>query len=204
MTRPQATADTVRELAEAGFYHAYEILLLIELMQLQNVGRINAKLSEAGAAGAAEAVRNSLIARITLLVSGCYARTRKGDRHTRRAFEILGDPQIRAEVERTGSKQAMAEAHQLWKARNEDPRQKTVKHFRDKYTAHVAEPDPHVPIPKMDEFFAFAHATTRVMEKLAHAAGMTTTLDEMLDDMAGSAQEFWKPWESAPWSNSNP
>jgi hypothetical protein len=198
MAKSKITAGTVREIAHEAFQNAHEILQLIEVMQLQNRGRINVHLSEAGAARAGIVVRNSLIARITLLVSGCYAPTRDGDKHLRRAFEIMRDPAIRAEIEKDGSKRVLDEAEQLWNAINQDPQLKTVKHFRDKYTAHSAEPKANVPIPNYDEFFDFARATAHVMEKLAHAAGGTTdTLDDLMDTMIASAQEFWKPWETA-------
>jgi|PersoiStandDraft_1058852.scaffolds.fasta_scaffold102873_1 hypothetical protein len=200
MAKPKASTGLVHVVAREGYLHALEILQLIEVMQRQNLLQINAHLSEAGAGSAANVVRNSLIARIALLVVGCYSPTRNGDKHLRVAFEILRDHKlIRNEIAERGSADALSEAENLWHNLLRDPRLSSVKHFRDKYTAHIAEPDPNTPLPNYTEFFEFARETTKLMEKLAHGTGGTTeTLDEQLDEMATSAQQFWRPWEAAP------
>jgi len=190
------SAARVREIAIENFSNALEILQLIEVMQQQNRNRINGNLSEAGAARAAMVVRNALIARITLLVAGAFSPTREGDKHLRKAFELLERPDVRAEVEKSGSKDALRDAIKLWQDINQHDQVPIVKHFRDKYTAHSAKPKQDIPIPTYNEFFELARATTAVMEKLAHATGGTSeTLEELLDEMAVSAQAFWEPWE---------
>lgn len=186
----------IEEIASEGFLCALEILQLIELMDKQNTGRINGNLSDSGAARAGIVVRNALIARITLLVAGAYSPARPGDKHLRRAFDLLGDPRTCAAVEQQGSKAALDEAINLWQALNADGKRSTIKHFRDKFTAHSAEPQPGVPLPSYGDMFDFAKRTASLMEKFAHAAGVTTeTLDDTADWRLDSAQAFWEPWE---------
>jgi hypothetical protein len=185
-----------REIALKSFANALEIVQLIEVMQQQNRNRINDNLSEVGAARAAIVVRNSLIARITLLVAGAFSPTRDGDRHPRKAFELLEDQNVRLELEKSGSKDTLDEAILLWTKLTEHDQLPVVKHFRDKFTAHSADPKDGMPLPSYDEFFDLARATTEVMEKLAHATRATSeTLEELRDEMASSAQAFWEPWE---------
>jgi AbiU2 len=192
----EVTAVLVEEIARDGFLCALEILQLVEVMEMQNRGRINGNLSDSGAARAGIVVRNSLIARITLLVAGAFSPVRQGDRHLRQAFECLKDPQTRATIEKQGSAKILQEASDLWDELNIDPLLRTIKHFRNKYTAHSAEPNANIPIPSFTDFFGFAKKAASLMEKLAHAVGGTT---ERLDDTAGeriaSAQAFWEPWE---------
>jgi hypothetical protein len=108
------TAISVNEIARDGFLSALEILQLIEVMEIQNGGRTNANISDSGAGRAGIVVRNSLISRITLLVAGAFSPARRDDRHLRRAFELLRDPQIRATIERQGSPTILQEAIDFW------------------------------------------------------------------------------------------
>ncbi len=190
------TAASVNLIARDGFLAALEILQLIEVMEKQNQGRINANLSDSDAARAGIVVRNSLVARITLLVAGAFSPARRDDKHLRRAFELLRDPTIRAAIEKDGSAQVLQEAIDLWNKLNADPSLPMIKHFRDKFTAHSSKPDENIPIPNYNEFFSFAKKTAGLMEKLAHGVGGTTeTLEETADWRLSSAQAFWEPWE---------
>jgi hypothetical protein len=190
------TAASVNLIARDGFLAALEILQLIEVMEKQNQGRINANLSDSDAARAGIVVRNSLVARIILLVAGAFSPARRDDKHLRRAFELLRDPTIRAAIEKDGSAQVLQEAIDLWNTLNTDPSLPMIKHFRDKFTAHSSKPDENIPIPNYNEFFSFAKKTAGLMERLAHGVGGTTeTLDETSDWRLASAQAFWEPWE---------
>jgi hypothetical protein len=190
------TAASVNLIARDGFLAALEILQLIEVMEKQNQGRINANLSDSDAARAGIVVRNSLVARITLLVAGAFSPARREDKHLRRAFELLRDPAIRAAIEKDGSAQVLQEAIDLWNTLNTDPSLPIIKHFRDKFTAHSSKPDENISIPNYNEFFSFAKKTAGLMEKLAHGVGGTTeTLYETADWRLASAQAFWEPWE---------
>jgi hypothetical protein len=185
------STSLIYEVAETAFIHALEIL-----MQFQNSGQINVRLSDAGAGRAGIAVRNAMISRIVLLVAGCYAPVRdKGDKHLRVAFELLEYPEICAAIESKGSKSDLSEARRMWSELIKDARLESVIHFRHKFTAHFADPEKDIPIPKYDEFFAFAAVTAKAMEKLAHGTGGTAdTLNEMRDEIVGSARAYWRPW----------
>jgi hypothetical protein len=190
------TAALVEEITREGFQVALEILQIIEVMEIQNRGRTNANLSDSGAGRTGIVIRNSLISRVTLLVAGAFSPARRGDRHLRQAFDLLKDTQIRAAVEKQGSAGILHEALDVWDELNADPLLPTIKHFRDKHTAHLAEPDANIPIPNYTDVFAFARKTAALMEKLAHAAGVTDEkLDETADWRIDSAQAFWEPWE---------
>ena len=192
---PKEKAATVREIARLAFLDALEILQLIEVMEGQNRGFINEHISEAGAGGAGLVVRNGLVSRITLLVTRCFAKPRTDDMHLRRGFELMDDPETRAEIETHGSKTALTEAMQLFDQALEDSGREPIKHFRDKRTAHLAKTDPEIPMVSYTEFFEFARKTTRIMERLAHGVGGTKeTLTEHADAFAGAATEFWRPW----------
>lgn len=196
---PKETVETIiRPIAQKGFDDALEILQAIQLMEYQNKDSVNAKLSAAGAGRAAIVARNAFLSEILLLVVRCYAPVRNGDLHLRQAFELLAnDAAVRAEVESKSSKQTVADAQRLWEKCCGDPRLKQIKHFRDKFTAHCGMPDPRIAIPKYDELFPFSIATTEVMERLAHAAGVNTHhLSDWSAELSGTAKEFWKPWHS--------
>lgn len=201
--RPKSV-ELVDEIAKDAFGDALEILQIIELMKRQNTSGINKALSAKGAAGPATAIRNSFIARITTLVARCYSKvTREDDRHLRRAFECLEDPLVRSAIETRSSKQAVAEVEQLWKKLDASDAIERVNQFRHKLTAHWAKPNPDIAIPTYAEFFEFADATTRVIEKLAHAVGgKGDTFDQFRKKHAASAETFWKPWEATIRDNS--
>jgi|SRR5665213_13122 len=189
--------ELLNEIAHLGFLDALEIVALIEVMERQNQGRIDGKLSDGGAAAAGIVIRNSLITRITILVARPFGPVRKGDLHLRRAFDdLLIIPAIRDHIHHIGANSDMLEAERLWIEVDADPLRTKFKHFRDKYTAHLGEPTPGIANPEYIDFFSFARKTTRVMEKLAHATrGTDETLDEHYNDFIQSAQNFWKPWD---------
>ena len=189
--------ELFNEVAHLGFLDALEIIALIEVMERQNQGRVAGKLSDEGAAAAGIVIRNALITRIAILVARPFAPLRKGDLHLRRAFdELLKISAIRDHIRSIGAESDLLEAERLWSDAQADPEREKIKHFRDKYTAHLGEPTPGIANPEYNNFFAFARKTTRVMEKLAHASrGTKETLDEHYDDFIKSAQIFWKPWD---------
>jgi hypothetical protein len=196
MRSTQERAHQLYEVGRLAFLDALEIVQLIELMEVQNRGRVVSRLSDAGAGRAGIVVRNSLTARITLLVAGSYAPARPDDFHLRQAFKLLEDTAVRCIAESHGDAKQIAAVEVLWQALCADPRQAVVKHFRDKFTAHKAVANPAIPLPKYSEFFAFAHETASIMEGLAHALGGTKeTIDEHRDAIAGSAFSFWRPWD---------
>jgi hypothetical protein len=161
---------SIEEIGEEAFSTALEILQLVELIEKQNTGRINGNLSDSGAGRAAETVRNSMISRLVLLVAGAFAPTRPGDRHLRKGFEEVSKPSARNALNKPDPT-TLNEADALWQTIQSDPRMATIKHFRDKFTAHSAHPLKGVPLPEFGETFEFARALAKVMEKFALGVG---------------------------------
>lgn len=192
------TAAIVLEIAEKAFIEGLEILQIIELMQKQNTGRINGNLTDGGAARAGVVIRNSLISRLTLLTAGAMSPVnRADDRHVRKAVELLQDPTVRRDVQSMGGQpNRIAQFERLWAELDADPRRTVVKHFRDKWTAHSAVPNPQIRPPTYDEMFAFSKAIAGAIESFAHAVGVTReSHQDTMDEMISASQEFWRPWE---------
>jgi hypothetical protein len=170
MTPDQRDAGEIHDISEKAFVDAIELLQLIEVMKGQNKDPVNAKLSEAGAAGAAMVVRNAVLSRIVLFIAGAYAPSRPNDLHLRRAFDLLDRPGVRTEVGLMASAPILDNAVILWARCKGDHRLRPIKHFRDKYTAHSSKPE-DIPLPLYDDVFSFARDTMMVMDVLARGTG---------------------------------
>jgi hypothetical protein len=185
---------SIEAIAKAAFETGMEILQIIELMERQNTGRINGNLSDSGAARAGITIRNCLTTRLVILVAGAFAQTRAGDRHLRKGFEDMADPNLRSQLKMDA--QAFSQAEVLWEKLKTDPRHDVIKHFRDKSTAHSADPKPGVPPPQYDQMFDFAKEVATTMEHFAIGVGVTTeVLNDTADWRIESSQKFWGPWE---------
>ena len=192
MTPDQKDALEAYEISNRAFDDAIELLQLIEVMQGQNKDDINAKLSEAGAAGAALVVRNGVQSRIILFLAGAYAVPRPGDLHLRRAFDLLKQPGVRKELGLRGSPTILDEAEKLWARCKSDHRLPVIKHYRDKFTAHLSTPRDDVALPKYDDVFSFAHETMKAVDTLARGTGARTeSLYDWQEESARSAARFW-------------
>jgi hypothetical protein len=129
----------VDKISDVGFTDGIEIRQIIELLEVQNNGGINGAISKTEANTAAMMLRNSLITRLVLLVSRIYAPAREHDLHVGRAFELLRDSAVRAEIETRGSPGSLDEALETWPKLKADHRLPKLKQFRDKYTAHLGK-----------------------------------------------------------------
>jgi AbiU2 len=188
----QRDVHEVCDISDRAFVDAIELLHLIEVMQSQNKDHINAKLSAEGAAGAAHAVRNGLLSRIVLFLAGAYAVPRPGDLHLRRAFDLLQQPAVRAEFELRGSSNDLAEAIRLWAECRGNHSLPKIKHFRDKFTAHLSTPTDDIALPSYEDIFVFARETMRVIEALALGTGARTEpLSDWQPAAAQAADRFW-------------
>ena len=198
MTAEEIVDTKLKPIAENGFEDALEILQLIALLKAQNSNNVNKGLSDVGAGRAAIVARNAFIARLTLLVVRCYAKPKNGDLHIRKAFDLIAnDSRVSEELSRRNPAGALTDTQSIWFSCRCDNRLHYLKHFRDKYTAHFSEPNADIPLPKYDELFPFAIETTKVMEALAKAVGVNShNLNDWNDEIAGSAEAFWKPWAS--------
>jgi AbiU2 len=195
----QRDVHEVYEISNKAFEDAIELLHLIEVMQAQNTDAVNAKLSAASAAGAALVVRNGLLSRIVLFLAGAYALSRPGDLHLQRAFDLLEQPAVRNELGLRGSTTLLDDATRLWAQCKGDPRLPKIKHFRNKFTAHLGRPNDDIALPTYDETFSFARDTMRVIDALARGTGARREpLSEWQPEAAHTAKQFWSAFTGTP------
>jgi hypothetical protein len=64
--------------------------------------------------------------------------------HVARAFELLEDLAVKAETEARGPAACLNESFERWQKLKNDDRLPKIKHFRDKYTAHLGKPNPQI------------------------------------------------------------
>jgi hypothetical protein len=186
--------SSIETIAKEAFETGMEILQLIELMERQNTGRINGNISDSGAARAGITVRNSMTTRLVILVAGAFANTRAGDKHLRKGFQEMKAASLRNQLPMNQT--AFADAEAMFQRLQNDPRMATIKHFRDKSTAHSANPAPGMRPPQYGEMFNFAKEVAATMGKFAIGVGVTTeTLADTEDWRIESSQKFWEPWE---------
>jgi hypothetical protein len=173
---------------------AVEITLLIALIEGQNTDGINSQLDKAGASRAAVVLRNSLIARLVMLVARAYSNPKHGDLHLRVAEDLLKD-NVTRQIFGSGNgaeKLAAFDAH--WTKCRGDHRLQPIKDFRDKYTAHLGEPK-EIQETTYRDLFAFGAETAKAMEMLALATGIAVNPTNTDPDMVSAPAAFWKPWK---------
>jgi hypothetical protein len=187
-------AEKIRKVANLALEDALQITALVEVLKRQNTDGINARLSKAGAGRAGTAVRNAIIGYLVLLIARAYAEAKPGDLHVRVAAELLKSDKTAREIfdsSNTPKKVADFEAH--WTKCCADHRLQRIKHFRDKYTAHLGEPK-DIPGPEYAQLFGFADATAEAMELLAFATRVAAKSIKENGNAPSSAEAFWKPW----------
>lgn len=189
-------AETIRTVGGHAATDAIEIMMLIALLRGKQNGIVPAKLKEAGAGEASKAVESGLIARLVTLTARSYAEPRPGDMHIAVATELLKAGAVR-QIFSTGDGGAKLAAYEAqWAKCCGDHRRKLVEEFRDKYTAHLGEPN-EVKAATYADVYGFAAETARAMDNLALATG--TIVRSTLDDnpvLTSAPAAFWKRWES--------
>lgn len=182
---------TVKKIAASAFADAIEMLAIIEVLEAGNV-RATKALNAAGAGRAAAHITRALFTRLHFLVARAYSRSKDGDLHARRAFDLLKRPLIAKDIQKHEDLQS---AKIFWVKCCGDHRLERFLHFRDKFLAHLGEPDPKIDIPTYGEVFAIARQTAAALEKLAHVTGVVTlSLDTQIPTHKESAEKFWEPW----------
>jgi AbiU2 len=184
----------VLEIAKQALDNAKEITVLVGLIREQNTGEVNKRLSEAGAGNAAKAVRNALIARLVILAARAYAKPRHGDRHVQVAANLLNAASTRQHFNEKGDKDKLASFDAQWIKCKADERLPKVKNFRDKYTAHLGEPE-DIEDATYKELFEFAAETAKAKELLALATGVSTKSVLTDPELTAVAEIFWRPWK---------
>lgn len=185
------SAETVRKISASAFTDAIEILGIIEVLEAGNIKATEA-LNKAGAGRAAAHITRALFTRLHFLVARACSKSREGDLHAGRAFDLLKSYSVAKEMQNPGE---VAEARELWVKCCGDHRLGRFLHFRDKFLAHVGEPDAKQGVPTYGEVFAIARQTAAVLEKLAHVTGVVgLSLDTQVPAHKESAEKFWAPW----------
>jgi hypothetical protein len=195
MKQPQSNADLLREIVEQSLGHGIELLSHVELMETQNTGGVNECLAEAGLQNPAIAIRNAMMTRIVLMIAREFSEPRETDRNLHRAIDLLGDPTVKQIFSKNSKAMAEAEAH--FKRCKGDNRLNEIRHFRDKYTAHIGEPK-GTPLPKYKDLFSFANETVDCIDLIAKATGIAMVKIADNNDAKEQAAAFWKPWTKEP------
>jgi hypothetical protein len=192
----KSAQEIVLEIAKQALDDAKEITVLVGLIREQNTGGVNKRLSEAGAGNAAKAVRNTLITRLVILVARAYAKPQQGDRHVQVAVNLLNAASTRQHFNEKGDKDKLASFDAQWKKCKTDEQLPKIKNFRDKYTAHLGEPE-DIEDATYTELFEFAAETAKAMELLALATGISTKPVLTDQQLTTVAKIFWTPWKRA-------
>jgi hypothetical protein len=184
-------AQVVREIAAEAFTDAIDMLSIIETLDAGNTLASVAAVNSAGADAVAMCVYRALWSRLVVIVTRAYAAARVGDRHAQHAFDLLKDPVVRSEVEKTGNSSAMQEAIELWAKLRGDHRLQSIQDFRDKQIAHWGV-QKHQP-PIINDILAVSRATATALELLAQGTGaVTLSLDSQLVFYRDAAKRFWE------------
>lgn len=194
-TRPAKSArETVREILTQSLSTGMEILLLIDLLEAQNSGGVNNNLHKSGLGNPAIALRNSLMTRLIMLVAREYSKPQETDRNLHRAYDLLkNDATVRETLIK--DRDALSKADEQFRILKGDHRYQKIRHFRDKFTAHIGEPE-DVPLPLYKELFAFARATVDCIDQIASATGIAVVKISENNDAKEQAEAFWAPWRT--------
>jgi hypothetical protein len=190
----KSAEQIVLEIAKQALDDAKEITTLVGLIREQNTGGVNQRLIEAGAGNATKAVRNALITRLVILVARAYAKPRQGDRHVQVAANLLTAASTRQHFKEKGDKDKLASFDAQWKKCKGDERLPKIKNFRDKYTAHLGEPE-DIEDATYTDLFEFGPETAQAMELLALATGISNKSILTDSQLTTVATIFWKPWK---------
>lgn len=190
---------TVYEICDRGYSDAIEIRQLVELLKSENVGEAFIHLANRDGETAGMILRNSLLSRLVILVTRVYSIPRSDDLHLGRAIQLLGDSSVRKEIETRGPTGSLASALADWERLSADDRLKVVKHFRDKFTAHLGRPSPDVSPPEFGLLSQFAYETSVLLDRFALATGERfESVDTWNEQIRNAANIFWKPWREDP------
>jgi HEPN superfamily AbiU2-like protein len=189
---------TVREIAKTAFIDAAEILSIVEVLTAANKNGVTEKLNAAGAGRAAGHIQRALFTRLHIIVARHYTPLHKDDICAGQAFKLLKDDKLREEVAANDIGNRLAAAIDAWAACNADERLKAYMHVRHKMLAHLATPDPDIPIPMYDEVLAIAKNTAACINHLANGVGIISLeIETQIPAQKESALAFWAPWKSA-------
>jgi hypothetical protein len=183
------TVQMVRNIAAEAFADAIDVLSIIETLEAGNTSATVAAVNAARTDAVAQCVYRALWTRLVVIVTRAYADARPGDRHAQRAFDLLKDPTVRYDVEKTGDAAALAESVARWAKCRGDHRRPSIHAFRDKQIAHWGQLKN--PPPIINDIFAVSRATAAALERLAQGTGVVTlSLESQLMGYRDKAGRF--------------
>jgi AbiU2 len=187
---------TVREIAKTAFIDAVEILSIIEVLTASNKNGVTEKLNAAGAGRAAGHIQRALFTRLHIIVARHYTPLHKDDICAGQAFKLLRNEKLRDELAANDLGGRLGSAVDAWAACNADERLKAYMHVRHKMLAHLATPDPDIPIPMYDDVLAIARNTAGCINHLANGLGVVgLEIETQIPAQKESADAFWVPWK---------
>ncbi len=186
-------AALVRKIRLNCFHEAIDTAASLALIRESNRYFLATRANRPPTRRAAALIRKALFVRVLIFVARAYAPVRKGDRHTRKAFDLLAEPAIFEEVASDGSRQRLKQAQQFWRRLDGSPRYAKLKHYRDKDIAHLGERNRTITTPVEAELVNFANSTIDVWVRLAHGVGATgLDLASQVGVHQQSAAAFWR------------
>jgi hypothetical protein len=185
--------EIVRRIINLALGGGMEIVVLIALLETGNKNGISDSLSDAGAAQAGIVARNALLNRLITLITREYAKSRDGDMHLGRAFELLEGGTL-AIFRGVGSPHDLNAAIEEWKKLRGDQRLNSLIHFRDKQTAHLGASNPNIPAAINKVLFALGNATVDLIDRLAKGTRMADIKIRDNIDAQDSVDAYWRPW----------
>jgi hypothetical protein len=187
---------TVREIAATAFTDAVEMLSILEVLNAGNKNGVTENLNAAGAGRAAGHIQRALFTRLHIIVARHYMPLHKDDICAGQAFKLLRNEKLRDELAANDLDGRIASAVDAWSACNADERLKAYMHVRHKMLAHLATPDPDIPIPMYDEVLAIARNTAACINHLANGVGVIgLEIETQIPAQKKSAEAFWAPWK---------
>lgn len=185
-------AQIVREISATMFTDAVEIMSFLDVLEKGNDKTLKEAINKAGAGRTAAHIERALFTRLHFLVARGYAdRTRPGDLHARRAFDMLKNADVRKAVVSNSDPKLIDEAQAGWTKCIGDHRLHSFLHFRDHYLAHLSE-DEGIPLPTYKEVIGLSKLTAETFAKFALATGVVgLSLESQMPAQRDSAEKFW-------------
>jgi hypothetical protein len=191
MAKLNKSVDLVREIASHAFHDAIDIMQVIETLEASNDPAVVSAINAARVGNVAECISRALWSRLVGVVARAYAPSRDGDLHAQRAFDLLKNQDVRAELEKIGDPAALSDAITQWRGCRDDNRRKSIETFRHKRVAHWGTPKG--PAPVVNDIFAISRMTANAMTALANGAGVVKlSLNSQLMNYRGAADRFWR------------
>lgn len=188
--------NTLRHAASQGYADAIICLASIEIIERSNRPEVIGPLNEADAGRAVRILADAAFFRVQIFLTRAFAPVRRGDYHLRAAMDFLRAPGRLDEVTPVEDRPRYERAIALFHEAEADPALKLLSHMRHKSMAHLAIPDPSVPLPKYDELFAFARRCAEIWQELSYAARVVMIdIDHQIDAYRESADALWGKWE---------